>query len=204
MSHIVIKNMVKRPPKSMHSPAYRLFFYPIPAMVQQVFTMDAAIAEQFGTATSGNADLDREFRNAWVHVRLTPVQMVGLMERGASIVFENHEKATQVYLDIVAHLRGWLEAFVKNPNLHRAPLEDLRKLDELAAHIFPYANPRLMPREDDAGYGAFLARSSRRRGGLASMRRIDAKEAPTIRGIYQPLSEAIAEKLAQRVQFHGR
>lgn len=203
MTHIVLKNIVKSVPTEQHTAAYRLFFYPVSVMVQQVFTIDAEIAEKFGTPTTGNADLDREFRNAWVSVSITAVQMVEYMEKGATLMFQESQSPTKVYLDLVEHLRAWLQAFDRNPNLHRAPLEDLRKFDELAARIFPYASVQLMPNEDDAGYGAFLARSSRRRGGLASLRRIEAFEAPQLRGSYRPLSDAIAEKLARRISYHG-
>ncbi len=198
MQCIIQTHSVKEVPKEEHTPAFRLFFYPYTIMVQQLFTMDQGLAERWGTPTSGNAKLDKEFRSAWVRVRATPVQMVEFMERGAALQFESFEDATRIYLDIVEHLRGWIKAFDVNPNLRRAPLEDLRQLDELAARVYPYANPNLLVNEDDGGYGAFVARASRRRSTLAST----LKQAPSppgaLRSTYRHLSDAIAERLARR------
>lgn len=196
---VVYTNRVQEVPKDQHSPAFRLFHYYFRVSVQQLFTMDAGVAAQWGTPTSGNPDWDRQMRNAWVEVQLTPVEMVALLQRGASLEFHDTQQATAIYLDIVAHLRGWLKAFETNPNLRRAPLEDLRLFDELAAQIYPYASAVLLANEDDGGYGAFLARASRRRGSAAVLSGRDP-EARTMapRGSYRPLSDAIAERLVKR------
>lgn len=198
---VVYTNLVQEVPKDQHTPAYRLFHYYYRAWVQQIFTMDADVAAQWGTPTSGNPAWDKEMHNAWVEVQLTPVEMVGMLQRGAALEFTDAEQATSIYLDLVAHLRGWVKAFAVNPNLRRAPLEDLRLFDELAGQIYPYASYVLMKNEDDAGYGAFLARTARRRGSatvLLGKGSDGVTGAP--RGSYRPLSEAIAECLAKRTQ----
>lgn len=196
---VVYTNRVQEVPKEQHSPAFRLFHYYYRVMVQQMFTMDAAVAAQWGSPTSGNPDWDREMRNAWVEVQLTPVEMVALLQRGAALEFHDEQQATTIYLDLVAHLRGWLKAFETNPNLRRAPLEDFRLFDELAGQIYPYASAVLMANEDDAGYGAFLARRSRRRGSAAILSSRTAEgNTDASRGVYRPLSEAIAERLVKR------
>jgi hypothetical protein len=200
---ITYTNFVIDVPKEKASPAYRLFHHRYRCAIQQIFLLDAGVMEKWGAPTSGDAARDKEQLNAWVEVRPTPVEMCQFLQNGAAIQFHDDRTATEVYLDLVAHLRAWISAFESNPNLRHAPLEDLRVFDELAAAIYPYANANLMSNEDDAGYGAYLARNSRRSSGLMSRNRAALAEKQTvtgIRSIYRPLSEAVAEKLAKRLK----
>jgi len=199
MAHMVLPNRVQEVPPAQHTAAYRLFHYYRRVQVQQIFTMNAKTLEEVGSPTSGNLSQDSHLRTQWVMVHLTAVEMTMYRDKGAALMFEDVKVPTVLYLDLVEHLRNWLDAFHKNPNLRRAPLDDLTKFDELAAAIFPYANPRLMPHEDDAGYGAFLAKHARRRRGLASELIAAKSEEAAVRQFYRPLSDQIAERLAQRV-----
>lgn len=197
---IVHTHQVKDIPKDMQSPAYRLFHYYYRVWVQQLFTIDAGIAGEWGTSTSGDPKLDKEMRSAWVEVQHTPVEMVQLLQRGAALEFTDVHQATAIYLDILAHLRLWVKAFETNPNLRRAPLEDLRLFDDLAGQLYPYASHTLMAGEEDAGYGAFLARTARRRGNTTILRGLaPAPGKGPSRGTYRPLSDTVAELLAKRV-----
>jgi len=191
-------------PKDKQTCAWRLFHVAHACMVPQVFTMNQQIMENWGVPTTGNEKLDREMRSEWVSVNLTAVQMVEFMDRGSPIMFHDHEVATRVYLDLLGHLRAWNHIFDVNLNLRKAPLADLAKFDELCAMIFPYANPRLMKNEDDAGYGAFLARRGRRALGSIAMaqraRTLEPGEAPMQ---YESFSNRIAERLAKRIKELG-
>lgn len=191
-------------PKDKQTCAWRLFHVPYLCMVPQLFTMNQQIMENWGTPTTGDERLDREQRSAWVSVQLTAVQMTEFMDRGSPIMFQDYEVATKVYLDLLGHLRAWEHAFDVNLNLRRAPLADLVKFDELCGLIFPYANPRLMKHEDDAGYGAFLARRGRRASGSIAMaqhqRELLVHERPAQ---YEPLSTRIGERLAKRLKELG-
>jgi hypothetical protein len=191
-------------PKEKQTCAWRLFHIHHPCMVPQVFTMNRQIMENWGVPTTGDEKLDRDMRTEWVSVNLTPVQMVEFMDKGSPIMFQDHDVATRVYLDLLGHLRAWNHIFDINLNLRKAPLNDLAKFDELCAMIFPYANPRLMRNEDDAGYGAFLARRSRRALGSVAMaqhtRTLSEGEQPMQ---YESLSARIAERLAKRLKELG-
>lgn len=198
-------NWVREVPASQQTCAWRLFNVPHPCLVPQLFTMNQQIMENWGVPTTGDERLDRDMRNEWVSVQLTAVQMVELMDRGAPIMFQDHDVATKVYLDLLGHLRAWNHIFDVNLNLRRAPIADLAKFDELAAMIFPYANPRLMVHEDDAGYGAFLARRHRRAlGSVAMAQRVRAIEAQGEAPMqYESLSARITERLAKRIKELG-
>ena len=198
-SHLVLPNRVNSVPADKRTPAYKLFHFYRRVMVQQLFTMNTGTLKEVGTSTSGNPGVDRDLRSQWVTVSLTAVEMTEYLQKGAALMFEDPATATTLYLDIVEHLRGWLDSFINNPSLKRAPLEDLRKFDELAAAVFPYANARLMANEDDAGYGSWLAKAARRRRGLASMLANQAEEQVPQRAVYRSLSDQIAERLAQRL-----
>jgi hypothetical protein len=190
--HMVLQNRVREMPPELHTAAYRLFHYYRRVQVQQLFTMNAKTLAQVGSPTSGNPAQDSALRTQWVTVSLTAVEMVAYKEKGAALLFEDTKTPTQLYLDLVDHLRGWLDIFNKNPNLRRAPLEDLRKFDELAAAVFPYASAQLMP-------NAFLAKQARRRRGLAAELFAIKEEQAPVRQFYRPLSDQIAERLARRL-----
>lgn len=204
---LVLTNRVFTVPKEQQTACYRLFEHRHPCMVQQIFTLDKGLLaiRGGGTVTSGDEKWDRELAHAWVHIRPTPVEMVDLMEAGAALMFESAEVATKVYLDLVHHLRNWMHHLDINPNVRVVPLQDLEKFDELAAMVFPYANPLLMRNEEDAGYGAFMARRARRRRASASMAVTMADPTGDAKGalsVYESLSARIAEKLAKRIKEH--
>lgn len=195
---IVYSNLAQMPKADEQTAAYRLFNHSHQCMVQQMFTMDAEVAAQWGTPTTGDERLDRDMRNEWVPVRLSAVQMTEYMARGAGIIFQDAKVAAKVYLDIIEHLRDWIKAFEVNPNLRRAPLDDLRAFDELAGAVYRYAMTELKTNEDDSGYGAFLARAMRRGRRLKPGVAEEGQTAAAI-GTYRPMSDVIATKLAKRL-----
>jgi hypothetical protein len=198
-NHIVITNWCHDVPVEKQTAAYRLFHIYRRVRVQQIFTMNARTMEEVGMPTSGMEKVDRDLRTEWVTVKLTPVEMSAYLQKGASVMFEKIEDATKVYMDLVEHLRDWLQAFIDNPNLRHAPLKDLELLDELAREVFKYANPRLMKNEEDTAYGQWLASGVRSTGFDIGI--FDPKEErrPII-ATYTSLSDQIAEKLAQRLE----
>lgn len=198
-THIVLKNLVHTVPVEKQTAAYRLFHIYRRVRVQQLFTMNAQTLEEVGMPTSGMDKVDRDLRTEWVTVKLTPVEMSNYIQRGAAVMFEKVEDATKVYLDLVEHLRDWLQAFHDNPNLRHAPLKDLTLFDELAREVFKYASPRLIKREEDTAYGQWLASGVRNTGFDIGI--FDPKEerGPIIAS-YHSLSDQIAEKLAQRLE----
>lgn len=198
-SHIVLQNLVHSIPRGKQSAAYRLFHDHRRVRTQQLFTMNTRAMNEIGVSTTGDPELDRQLRTEWVHVALTAVEMTTFLHRGAGLMFDDPRVATALYLDLVEHLRGWLDLFDKNPNLRRAPLQDLQAFDELAAAVFPFASRDLLPNEEDAGYGAFLAKAARRRRTLFSEMAAAAAEDVPIKVSYKPLSDQIAEKLAKRL-----
>lgn len=198
-SHIVIKHFCHTVPAEKQTAAYRLFHFYRRVRVQQIFTMNAKTLEEVGMPTSGLEKVDRDLRTEWVTVKLTAVEMTAYLQRGASIMFERIEDATQVYLDLVEHLRDWLHVFSENQNLRQAPIKDLTLFDELAREVFKYANPRLIKNEEDTAYGQWLATGVRSTGFDIGI--FDPQEArrPVVAS-YTSLSDQIAEKLAQRLE----
>jgi hypothetical protein len=201
-SHVVLKNRVSTVPREKQSAAYRLFFNHRRVLVQQIFTMNARTMGEVGIPTSGNEKVDRDLRTEWVTIQLTPVEMTQYIQRGARLMFENPEAATRLYLDLVEHLKNWLDVFDTNPNLRRAPIDELRLFDELAGEVFKYASRRLMPDEEASGYGAWLAQMSRFRRGITTQ---VLSETPTSHGAptYRSYSDQIAERLAKRLERRG-
>lgn len=197
--HIVLKNRVNTVPVEKQTAAYRLFHFYRRVMVQQIFTMNAGTLQQVGMPTSGNEKVDRDLRTEWVTVAMTAPEMTTYLQRGAALMFERVEVATQLYLDLVEHLRDWLQAFYDNPNLRKAPVDDLRLFDELAKECFKYANPRLMKNEEDTAYGQWLAAGTRQTGFDMGIFSPEEERKPVI-ATYTSLSDQIAEKLAHRLE----
>jgi hypothetical protein len=197
--HIVLKNVVQTVDPEKQTAAYRLFHHYRRVMVPQLFTMNAKTLEEVGMPTSGNEKVDSYLRTEWVTIQLTAVEMCAYMQRGAGIMFQNADAATKLYLDLVEHLRDWLQAFHDNPNLRKAPVRDLHLFDELAREVFKYANPRLMKNEEDTAYGQWLALGVRSTGFDIGIFSPQEEQKPIIAS-YTSLSDQIAERLAHRLE----
>lgn len=200
---IVYGNQQKEVAKADQTAAYKLFFYRYSVQVQQMFTIDVKVAQDWGVATSGNAQQDMEQRAAWVSIFPTPVEMISYLDRGAQLTFLNAAQAAEIYLTLLGHLQDWLKAVEFDPTLRRAPLEDLRKMDELAAAIFPYAWPQLQEHEDASGYGEWLTRvrKTRRSMAMTDQAKVDQPSRLGINPRYRTFSDRIAEKLERRNEF---
>jgi hypothetical protein len=197
--HIVYTNWVHTVAPDRQSAAYRLFHIYRRVLVQQLFTMNEKTLKEM-QPTSGNTTIDADLRTEWVTVSLTAPEMCDYIKRGASLMFQNVKEATTLYVDLVQHLRGWLDLFDRNPGVKKVPLDDLRQFDELASMVFPYASRQLMAYEDDIGYGAFLVRAARRRRGLmAELSQEFGAETAPVRPAWRSLSDQIAERLAHRL-----
>lgn len=161
----VIPGMYHTVPVAAQSAAYRLFFYPRPCLVQQLFTVDPERLASVGAITTGDPVKDQENWHAWVSMSANAEAMCDLLDRGASIMFPNTEVPYKLYLDLNTHLHDWLTYVEQHPALDEAPLDDLQRLDELASAVYPYASALIVGRESQSRQETFLA-NARRNGRL--------------------------------------
>ena len=164
---IVRKAQVHFVPRENQSAAYRLFNRRYLCKIQQFFTMDPELIQRTGLPTTGDEKLDMQMRNEWTSIYMTPVVMVHYMERGAGFMLEDVTQANDIYQDIGEHMRNWLVALQTNPNISKAPLDDLAKFDDLASVLYPYATTAQRRLPERGAMSGFLAKRAKV-GGLTS------------------------------------
>jgi hypothetical protein len=117
--------------------AYLNFNLRFSCIVRNCFLIDLSIAEQFGVhePTPG---IDDDWELQEVNVAITIAQMSEIVERGGYWTFTDPKDTVRAYEIICGHLEDWLVRAQSQVN-RIPPLEDLKKLDDLAAMIYERA-----------------------------------------------------------------
>lgn len=124
--------------------AQRLFkvFYTV--SIPRTFLYNAYQDNTHGVVNTGNASIDAHAMNAPQVVEMCAARMAELHSRGCPITFAKPSVAAPaIYRAIVEHLAEHEAESLRNPfvdaEVHRSRMEDLPKLDDFAAWIYPIA-----------------------------------------------------------------
>lgn len=120
----------------------------------------------FGTPDSGDENTNRQMREELVDVRIPISDMAEYYSQGVQVSIPDPKTTKEIYERIMDHLRAWKHAMDESihPGTLPAILDDLIKLDNFAAALFPHAKKFFDP---TAGQAQF----ARRLGGLMSISR---------------------------------
>lgn len=121
------------------SAAYKIFHYYYKVYIAQHFMYSSDYIKAFGIPTSGDKDIDKTLANSKTLVQLTIAQMADKLDMGASMSLEDPKISVEIYDTIRQHLLDW-DNHVRNSLASvDPPLEDLQKLDKLAAEVYKIA-----------------------------------------------------------------
>lgn len=178
------------------TPAYKIFHYLYRVYIPQHHLYTREYIEQFGIPSSGDSGVDRELANSKVLTRQTIAQMAELYNDGATMSLEDPSKSVEIYEVLKEHLRNW-EAKVRN-NVFEIdiPMDDLRKLDELAGEIFKVAKGYMKSNPTDSKLFSSLSRLNKRTG--VKINDVRSNDTTVRDSEYKPVVDTIAKEQFSR------
>lgn len=147
-----------------HTAAYRIFHYYYKCYMAQHHLYSDDYMKAFGIPTSGDRDVDRNLAASKTLCQLTIADMANHLDNGANLTLEEPSKSVEIYNTVREHLLDWKRTLDQAIGEMDAPIDDLRKLDNLATEVYKVAR----------GY----MRNGHQAGGMfGSVRRLGARRA---------------------------
>ncbi len=119
---------------------WKIFNWRFRVIIPALYCYSETDIAEFGMVTTGNKDIDDSVNNAPASAALTINDMIELhCTKGVAITIEKPERSVIIYELIREATQAWVDEmrFAVKPRL--PPLEDLKKLDDFAAAIWPIA-----------------------------------------------------------------
>lgn len=182
---------------SEHSPAFKIFHYYYKVYIPQSHLYSRDYIQQFGIPTSGNKAIDREMANSKTLAQLTIAQMADHFSNGANMILQESSKSVEIYGIIRDHLLKCKQQAENPVGGEPPPMDDLRKLDELATELYKIAKGYMNEAPEDSNLFRRLDSLGSRR---AMRRERDLPEERRVPEEHTPISDAIAKANFQRTK----
>lgn len=192
----VITTFIHRPPKEQHSAAFKIFHYRFICLISQIHLYTPEYIEQGGYPTSGNPEEDRALAKSKVYVQLTIAAMAEYHAQGVSFNLADHQDAVTIYRILERHLNDWRHCVSEQFNMTQPPLDDLRKFEDLASAIHPYAAGALMASERHTRLSDKLQAITKGRGGVTREAPVRGSQGPSHQ--HTPVVDYIARQVSER------
>lgn len=183
-----------------HTAAFRIFHYYYKCWLPQHHLYDRSFMETFGLPTSGNREVDRELANSETLCQLTMAEMAEHLSNGANLTLETPKDSVVIYRTLREHLMDWKGNAEDPIKRSEVPVDDLRKLDDLAGQVYQVARG-YMEQDDN---GSLLHRSLNALGSRRAMTRHSPTEPAAkpnqLPKDYQPVADSIARTTFNRNQ----
>lgn len=189
------------PRKGLQTAAYKIFHYYFPCRIQNIHRFTAQSLTEVGMVSSGNKAVDRVMALQYVDVTLPIAGMAEYLSQGVNVQIVDPNDTAKIYRIIKQHLDDWFMEAQSNLHCMESPDEDLRKLDDLAAEIYPFARYFMADtpfhgRLTDTLASIILARGGSKRG-IESEKNAELKNARNaVTPAHTPMADTIA-KLTQ-------
>lgn len=147
-------------------------------------------------------EVDRRVMNQMVDRMLTIAQMADMFARGARIQVLNPADTKTIYQYIYDHLAAWLDYSKRTVHNVAPPLEDLEKLDALAAAVYKHARHTMMTDIHDSP----LVRALRSRNQLVKKPTLKPIENMTVPNgeLAEPEKQVLPEHTSMAENFSRR
>lgn len=178
-----------------HTAAYKIFHYYFRCYIPQNHLYSNDYLRDFGIPTTGNKAIDQAMGASKTLVQVTIMEMAEHLDNGANITLENNAKSVEIYNIIKDHLAEWQRQVKNNLIITSAPIEDLRKLDNLATEVYKIAKGYMKNAPSQSGLFNKLRAMEQRRGisktGEEKVTRIIPNE-------HKPVTDMIKKESFQR------
>ncbi len=122
-----------------HSAAFKLFHYQFRCLTSGLHLISAEELATFGHLTTGDSVTDRVLASEEREVSFTPVDMIRIHAEGGGVRLINPPDGAKIYEMIYQHMQDWRSEVESNPTCRKAPLEDLRQMDDFARELYVHA-----------------------------------------------------------------
>lgn len=180
-----------------HTPAHRIFHYLYKCYMPQHHLYTNEYLSTFGIPVSGDREVDKQLAQTPTLCQLTIADMAEHYANGATLTLETPSQSTEIYQTLREHLRNW-EGMTQDPlYTGEVPMEDLRKLDELAGEVYKIARGYMA--KDQTEHGLFKGLAA-----LESRRMMSRKETgpedrqSNLPDEHTPISDVIAKTSFER------
>ena len=177
--------------KKEHTAAYRIFHYYYKAYIPQHALYSQDFLETFGVPVSGDRQVDRELANTKTLAQLTIAEMAEKLDEGVPVTLEDPKKSVEIYKTLREHLNNWFTT-VSNPvGSNAPPVEDLRRLDNLAGEVYKIARHYMKEAPSDS---SLFRRLDQLGSNRAVSRHAEPKEERQLPEEHQPIHDAIVKE----------
>lgn len=180
-----------------HTAAFRIFHYYYRCYIPQSQLYSREFLQQFGVPTTGDKKIDREMANSSTLAQLTIAQIANHFDDGATITLEDPRKSVEIYETIREHLVLCRETAQNPAGGEVPPMEDLRKLDNLAGEVYKIARGYMSQATEDS---RLFSRLNQLGGRRAMTRDTKVPEARQVAAEHTPVTDAINKANFQRTK----
>jgi len=182
------------------SVAQKLFTFRYRAQISKVHLISEKEIAQFGTVSTGNKDVDRAMADEIVTATLTAPEMAEFLDNSVTFALCNTKDSVQIFRHLMELLKDWEERSRADLQEVKVPIEELVKLEKLAAHMYQSAKYWIAKGEygNDLQHRLSLFGSRRRRhlNALGDVKRPVIRESAGIK-----ITESIRQTLSEREDY---
>ena len=109
--------------------------------IPYIQTLSPEYIAYFGMPDSGDEQVNQQMRNELIDVRITIGQMAEYFATGTQLSIPDPRTTKEIYERILQHLRNWKYEIEHRMHPGEVPAEDLVKLDQFAAALYPHGKP---------------------------------------------------------------
>lgn len=199
----VVKRFVPYADSTKHTAAFKVFKYTFLVTMAQVHLQDTNAVERFGYVTSGNPAVDRSVAQSMTQTQLTIAGMAMYLDQGVPFTLVDIRDSVKIYRIIQEHLNDWLSRLSTDVNAVTAPVNDLRKLDALAAEMHRIGGYYMAQEKAPTNrLQSYIEQMVKSRGGVrrnAPKQVADGDQPPPLAiPKHTPMGDSIAEHLRAR------
>lgn len=126
-------------PEDKRTTAWYIFFKKFRCQLPNIDTYSKDYVRNFGMPSSGDLAIDRQLANEIVDRLLSIAEIAEYHSSGTNIRVVHYEDTKEIYERITDHLNFWKKEMEDSYHPVTVPMEDLIKLDKLAAAVHPHA-----------------------------------------------------------------
>lgn len=182
------------------SVAQKLFTFRYTTQISKVHLISEKEIAQFGTVSTGDKAVDKAMANEIVNARLTAPQMAEFLDEDITFALVNTKDSVEIFRHLMELLNDWANRATEELQSVTVPLEELAKLEKLAAHMYQSAKFWIAKGEygNDLMHRLSMFGSRRRRhlSNLGEPKRAVIRESAGIK-----IVEGIQKSLAEREEY---
>lgn len=110
-----------------------------PCRIPYIQTLSPDYIKFMGMPDSGDEHVNLQMRNELIDVQISIGKMATYYADDVQVHVPNPKTTKEIYERVHEHLQAWKQDMEQSVNPGQVPIDDLLKLDQFAAAVYPYA-----------------------------------------------------------------